>query len=204
MYGGLLNQFQKGSKKAVYPTVRSEIRTFNHPSDSVYFEANNVFHNQLPNRVIVALVDQTAFNGSETKYAFGYKTFNMTSIKQLVRGEEYPYRVLELDHTDSSQDLRGYYQFLESTKCLTKRKGNMVRAEEWGTGKGVTLFVFNNAPSEALSSSVLNPPQTGEAKIVIRFGANQGVNLTVLVFGVFENLLEIDGNRRVLYDVTRP
>ena len=45
---------------------------------------------------------------------------------------------------------------------------------------------------------------TGEVKIVIRFGANAGVNLTVLVYGEFENLLEIDGNRTVLYDVTRP
>ena len=77
VYRGLLNKFQKGSKKAVYPTVRSEIRTFNHPNDSVYFEANNVFHNQIPNRVIVALMDQTAFNGSDTKYAFGYKTFTV-------------------------------------------------------------------------------------------------------------------------------
>ena len=79
----------------------------------------------------------------------------------------------------------------------------MVRAEDWGRNKGCTLFVFNNAPSEALSSSVLNPPQTGEVKIVIRFGANTAVNLTVLVYE-FENLLEIDGNRTVLYDVTRP
>ena len=70
VYRGLLKQFKKGSKKAVYSTVRSEIRTFNHPQDSIYFEANNVFHNQLPNRVIVALLDQTAFNGSETKYTF--------------------------------------------------------------------------------------------------------------------------------------
>ena len=137
-------------------------------------------------------------NGSETKYAFGYKTFNMTSIKQLVRGEEYPYRILELDHTDSSKDIRGYHQFLQATECLTKRKGNMVRAEDWGIGKGCTFFVFNNAPSEALSSSILNPPQTGEVKIVIRLGANPGVNLTVLVYGEFENLLEIDGNGTVL------
>ena len=179
VYRGLLNQFQKSSaKKAVYPTSRSEIRTSNHPNDSVYFEGNNIFHNRHPNRVIVALLDQTAFNGSETKYAFGYKTFNITSIKE----RKYPYRILELDHTDSSKDLRGYHQFLQATKCSTKRKGNMVRAEDWGQNKGWTLFVFNNAPSESLSSSVLNPPQTGEVKIVIRFGANPGVKLTVLVY----------------------
>ena len=204
VYRGLLNQFQKGSKRAEYPTVRSEIRTFNHANDSVYFEANNVFHNQRPNRVMKALMDQRALNGSDTKYAFGHKTFNMTSIKQLVRGEEYPYWILELDHQNDSKDLRGYHQFLQATECLTKQKGNMVRAEGWGRNKGCTLFVFNNAPSETLSSSVLNPPQTGEVKIAIRFGANPGVNLTVLVYGEFENLLEIDGNRTVLYDVTRP
>ena len=79
----------------------------------------------------------------------------------------------------------------------------MVRAEDWGRDKGCTLFVFNNVPSEALSSSVLNPPQTGKVHLVIRFGANLGVNLTVLVYSEFENLLEIDGNCTVLYDVYR-
>ena len=185
-------------------TNNSSFQNYTHTDDhtirtSVYFEGNNIFHNQHPNRVIEALLDQTAFNGSETKCAFGYKTFNITSIKE----RKYPYRILELDHTDSSNDLRGYHQFLQATKCLTKRKGNMVRAEDWGQNKGCTLFVFNNAPSESLSSSVLNPPQTGEVKIVIRFGANPGVKLTVLVYGEFENLLEIDGNCTVLYDYHR-
>ena len=49
VYRGLMIQFQKGSKKAMYPVTRSEIRTSNHPNDSMYFEANNVFYNQLPN-----------------------------------------------------------------------------------------------------------------------------------------------------------
>ena len=80
----------------------------------------------------------------------------------------------------------------------------MVRTEDWGRNKGCTLFVLNIAPSEALSSSVLNPPQTGEVKMVIHFGGNPGVSLTVLVYGEFENLLEIHGNRTLLYDVTRP
>ena len=79
----------------------------------------------------------------------------------------------------------------------------MVRAKDWGRDKGCTLFVFNKAPSEALSSPVLNPPQTGEVKIVIRFGQNPGVNLAVLLYREFENLLEIDGNGTVLYDVYR-
>ena len=202
VYRSLMTQFT-GSKKVTYPVVRSEIRTYNHAGDSQVFEAHNVFHGQLPTRVVVALMDQTAFNGSVTKYAFSYKTFNITSIKQLVRGEEYPYRTLELNHDNSNKDLRGYHRFLEATECLAKRKGNMVRAVDWGRGKNCTLFVFDNTASGLSSSHVLNPVQTGETSIVIRFGQNPGVNLTVLIYGEFENLLEINSNRTVIYDVYR-
>lgn len=202
VYRSLMTQLT-GSKKVTYPVVRSEIRTYNHANDSQVFEAHNIFHNQLPNRVVVALLNQTAFNGSVTKYPFSYKTFNITSIKQLVRGEEYPYRTLELNHDNSSKDLRGYHRFLEATECLTKRKGNMVRAEDWGRGKNCTLFVFDNTANGLSSSHVLNPVQTGETSIVIRFGQNPGVNLTVLIYGEFENLLEINSNKTVIYDVYR-
>ena len=202
VYRSLMTQFT-GSKKVAYPVVRSEIRTYNHAGDSQVFEAHNVFHGQLPTRVVVALMDQTAFNGSITKYAFSYKTFNITSIKQLVRGEEYPYRTLELNHDNSNKDLRGYHRFLEATECLAKRKGNMVRAVDWGRGKNCTLFVFDNTASGLSSSHVLNPVQTGETSIVIRFGQNPGVNLTVLIYGEFENLLEINSNKTVIYDVYR-
>ena len=119
-----------------------------------------------------------------------------------MRGEEYPYRILELDHQDASKDLRGYCQFLRATECLTKRKGNMMRVGDWGWGKGCTLFVFNNALSGALSSSVLNPPQTGEVKILIRFGTNPEVNLTVLLYGI-RWIWKSTGNWRQLYCAVR-
>jgi len=120
-----------------------------------------------------------------------------------VRGEEFPYRTLELNHDNSNKDLRGYHRFLQATECLTKRKGNVVRAEDWGREKNCTLFVFDNTANGLSSSHVLNPVQKGETSIVIRFGENPGVNLTVLIYGEFENLLEINSNKTVIYDVYR-
>ena len=102
----------KSGKVATYPTVRGEIRTYSHPNDNRHFECNNPFHNQLPKRLIVALMEQATFNGDVTKNPFNFKTFNVSSIKQLVRGEEYPYETLELQHDGTSRDLRGYYRFL--------------------------------------------------------------------------------------------
>ena len=51
--------------------------------------------------------------------------------------------------------------------------------------------------------TVLNPKQTGELRLVIDFGANPGANLVILVYGEFKNILEINANRVVLYDVYR-
>ena len=77
----------------------------------------------------------------------------------------------------------------------------MVLKENRGQDKRCTLFVFDNTANRCLDSPVLNPVQTGEVRLIIDFGTNPGVNLTVLMYGEFENLLEINSNKVVMYDV---
>ena len=189
--------YLKSGKIATYPTVRGEIRTYSHPNDNRHFECSNPFHKQIPDRLVVALMEQAAFNGDVTKNPFSFKTFNVSSIKQLIRGEEYPYETLELQHDGTSKDQRGYFRFLQATGCLCRGKGNMVLKDNWGHNKKCTLFVFDNTANGCLDSPVLNPKQSGEVRLVIDFDANPGANLTILLHGEFENLLEINGNRIV-------
>ena len=190
----------KSEKVATYPTVRGEVRTYSHPNDNRHFECSNPFHNQLPNRVVVLLMKQTAFNGDVTTNPFTFGKFNVSTIKQLVNGEEYPYETLELQHADDSKDLRGYYRFLQASGAFCRRRGNNVLKENWGEEKRYTVFVFDNTANGCLESPVLNPKQTGELRLVIDFGANPGVNLTILVYAEFE-INEINANKVVTYDV---
>jgi len=191
----------KGGRVATYPTVRGEIRTYSHPNDNRHFECSNPFHNKLPNRLVVVMLKQAAFNGTITESPFNFGKFNLASIKQLVRGEAYPYETLELQHDGDSKDQRGYYRFLQASGALCRGKGNMVRKVDWGNGKRCNMFVFDNTANGCLHSPVLNPKQEGELRLVIDFGGNPGENLTILLYGEFENLLEINENRVVIYDV---
>jgi len=59
--------------------------------------------------------------------------------------------------------------------------------------------MFDNVANGCADSQTLNPKQTGDLQLVLEFGAN--VNITVLVYGEFENLLEIDKNGAVLYNI---
>ena len=190
-------------KSAVYPIVRSQIRTYSHPTDDRHFECNNPFQGQVPNRLIVGMVKQSAFNGDIGDNPFTFKKFNLSSIKQTINGEEYPYERLELKHDGNDQDWRGYQRFLRATGCLCRGKGNMVREQDWGHDKHFSIFVFDNTANGCPDSPVLNPKKTGEVRVVIEFGANPGSNLTVLLYGEFENLMEINGAGVVTYDVYR-
>ena len=111
---------------AVYPTVRSEIRTFSMDGALTRFDIPSLFQNRVPDRMIVGLVDSRAFNGSPSRDPFCFQKFQLASIKQIVKGEEYPYETLELVGNNSSKDLLGYFRFLQASGAVCKMKGNMV------------------------------------------------------------------------------
>ena len=48
---------------------------------------------------------------------------------------------------------------------------------------------------------MLNPKLSGELRLVPDFGADQGVDVTAIVYGEFENLLETNNVKAVQYDV---
>jgi len=47
----------------------------------------------------------------------------------------------------------------------------------------------------------MNSKQSEELQIVLKFGAGSGVNITIILYRQFENLLEIDKNKAVFYDI---
>ena len=106
-----------------------------------------------------------------------------------------------LGNSDES-DEDGYRRFLEATGCLRKNKANMVLPEEWGHEKGFCLLAFDNTANGERNSHVLNPRLSGSHRLELLFSAAQGTNITILVYGESENVLDVDGNKAVIYDVT--
>ena len=186
---------------AKYPTVRSEIRTFNMLGTLTRFDIPNLFQNRIPDRMIVGLLDSRAFNGAVTRDPFCFQKFGLRSIRQMVRGEEYPYETLELNHDNGARDRLGYFRFLQASGSWLKKRSGMVKEDEWGQAKGCTLFMFDNVANGRADARTLNPKQSGDLQLVLEFGAAPNTNITVLVYAEFENLLEIDSNGAVLYNI---
>ena len=165
------------------------------------FEIPNLFQNRISDRLIVGLLDSRAFSGDVNRDPFCFQKFGVRSIRQIVRGEEYPYETLQLVHNSAARDNLGYFCFLRASGAGCKKQGNMVERGDWGKAKNCTLFMFDNVANGCADSQRLNPKQTGDLQLSLEFGAGPGTNRTVLVYGEFENLLEIDSSGAVLYDI---
>jgi len=194
VYRNLSVQRHNDKQMATYPTVRSKIRTFSIQGNLTRFDIPNLFQNRVPDRLMVALVDSRNFNGDVTRDPFCFQKFGLSSIRQIVRGEEYPYETLHLAHDNATRDNLGYFCFLQASGAWCKKKGNMVELGDWGDDKNCTLFMFDNVANGCADSQRLNPKQTGDLQLSLAFGAAPNTNITVLVYGEFENLLEIDSN----------
>ena len=122
IYKTMSTQRHNDKQLATYPTVRSEIRTFSMQGNLTRFEIPNLFQNRIPDRLIAALLDSRAFNGDVTRDPFCFQKFVLRSIRQIVRGEEYPYETLVLNFNNGSRDNLGYFRFLQASGAWCKTK----------------------------------------------------------------------------------
>ena len=162
----------KEHKIVKYPVVRTDLRTYVIPTGNTSWEEDNVFLVRLPDRVVVALMRTSNFNGAIDRYPFAYERLNVSSIRQIVNGEDYPYKPLELSNTagqKGSTDLLGYDRLLTALNS-EQDELPIIQPEDWGEGKSCTLFVFNNVPNDRPNASAhRNPPQTGNVRLEIKF-----------------------------------
>ena len=86
------------------------------------FDIPNLFQNRIPDRLIVALLDSRAFNGDVTRDPFCFQKFGLSSIRQIVREEEYPYETLQLVHNSGARDDLGYFRFFKPVEPGVKSK----------------------------------------------------------------------------------
>ena len=75
---------------------------------------------------------------------------------------------------------------------------------DWVQGKICTLLMFDNVANGHADARTLNPRQSGDLQLILEFGIAPGTNITVLVYAEFENVLEIDSNGAVLYNIYQP
>ena len=183
---------------ATYPIRRVECKTFSIPTGYYDTVQENLFMGQVPNRVIVCLVDTDAFNGSFAKNPYNFKNYKITDISLKSDGQEQSGEPIKLDFT-AGTIMEGYWSLLQTAGKVLKDADIDISREDYVSG--YSLFGWDLTPDLG-EDDHFNLIKRGSLRLSIKFGEALPQTVNVIVYAEFQNVLEIDRNRNVFYDFT--
>ena len=81
--------------------------------------------------MIVRMLHTNSYNGNFIYHPDAFLKFQLSSMRQIINGEEYPYRALELTHNSAAKDMAGYHRFVEALGFPNKGEAFMLTPEMW-------------------------------------------------------------------------
>ncbi|XP_026290579.1 uncharacterized protein F54H12.2-like [Frankliniella occidentalis] len=182
---------------AKYPLNRVDIKTVTITQGLRDKTIDNLFMNQLPQRIIICLVDNKAFNGDYKLNPFNFQHFNLNYLQLQVDGTPVPSQPLTPDFPGELYT-QAYNTLFSGTGIHWKDEGNNISWNDYA--KGNTIFAFDLSPDLSASKPHWNLQRHGTLRLDLRFAAPLPNPINVICYAEFENLLQIDRNRNVIID----
>ena len=175
---------------AKYPIDRVLTKVYSIPKGNMSFIQDNIFVGQMPKRLVIACVDNDAFNGSYKKCPFEFKHYFINFIGVYVDGQPMPHSPLQ-PNFEKSNFIRAYNNlFLQS-------EGRYLSRSDFA--QGYSLFLFNLSP-DLCDGPHMNLVRHSNLRLEIKFSKPLEQTISVLVYAEFENIIEINKERNILYD----
>lgn len=184
---------------AIYPIRRAECKSFIIPGGNPSLQKDNIFNGLVPKSFVFGLVESVAFNGGLKKNPFNFQHFNLSSLGITVNGESIPFKPIQLSFgAANSRFIEAFLTQFSGTGKMYYNRGNDISREEFPNG--FALYAFDLTPDMCGSSSHFNPVQKGNLSIDIQFSAAPVQAVNLVCYGEFENIIQIDSERNVIYD----
>lgn len=189
---GYAQALQHGTAK--YPITRVELKSFAIPMGSWNINRDNIFLGSLPRRIVLGMVDSGAFNAEYGKNPFNFQHFNTNFLGVYIDGEQLPFKPLEPNFATG----RYIDSYLTLFSCLEKGSNGITRE---AYPKGFTLWAFDFTPDLDCGDH-LNLVKQGNLRVEIRFAQALATSVNCVILAEFDNIVEIDKDRNVVYDYT--
>ncbi|KAM8972047.1 uncharacterized protein F54H12.2-like [Pelodytes ibericus] len=184
------------SGNAKYTIERASMKGLSVPAGSRVCNQENIFLGQIPKMVILAFVNNEAFSGAYDSNPLCFKHHNVNFAALYLEGEQIPAKPFQPDF-EHSNAVREYMSFLLLAQKNCGDSGIIINREEFVDG--YTLFAFDLSPDQECSSH-FSLIRSGNLRAEIRFSRALERTVNLIVYGLFENIIEVNQRREVLYD----
>ena len=181
---------------ALYPIRRVDCKAMSIPAGQMTFSPDDIFLGQVPIRLLLTLVENTAFNGSYKKNPFRFQHFDASQVGVYVNGESTPSKALQLNY-DQSQYLMGYMSLFHGTGQLFHDKGLQISRDEYPNGYCMYAFDLSPDLSSGTHTSLI---KQGNLRVGLQFAKPLPTMVNLILYAEFDSVIEIDHNRNVTFN----
>lgn len=176
---------------AKYPMVRSEVKPFAISAGKQTCSIDSAYFGELPNRAMIMMVDEDAYNGSIKKNPFNFKHNNIRNITITYNGRVIPSKSYNLDFS-TGKTVKAFNDLYDNTgQTGTSEPTLDISRKQFENG--YTIFAFNFTPDMSDGScGHSNLIQRGTMRIELDFRSKLPNPIVVLVYAEFDSLIEID------------
>ena len=182
-------------RKAHYPLTHTQIKTFTASAGAQQVSIDNAFLGPIPERLLVAIVKNTAFVGSASTNPFQFHHYDMTYLVLYVNGVQYPSESLTMDCSSAFGVTRAYETLFSSTGIHHDDRGHMITMEMFT--KGFFILGFDLTPDREADEEHVSLPRQGNVRIEARFKKPLPEPVTCILYAEFPGHIEIDNSRNV-------
>jgi len=170
---------------------RPVCKTFTIPASNLDATEENQFNGQLPTRIVIGCVGNEAFNGAYKKNSFNVKHMNLSQLKVYLDGQP-----LEMNYAHH-QYINAYATLFTGTGKWIRDEGNLISRQDFS--RGYALYAFD-LTADQCEGGHFNLLGHGTVRVDMKFAQALLNIINVIAFAKFENILEIDPSRNVLFD----
>ena len=183
---------------AVYTLTRTPAHARIIPSGVLNHTDTDLFNGLIPQCIILGMVQNDAYNGSLARNPFNFQLFDLNAVRVTVNGEEIAYSVIDLT---GGKKIDGFNTLFSGSGDMNCGRGIDNDRDDWERGYG--LIRQDTTPAGSGHPVHLIPHRGGNVNLYLKFGNPTPTVLNLIVYSEFQNHLEIDRNRRVVYDLSQ-
>jgi len=150
-------------RKAHYPVTLTQIKTFIASSVSQQISIDNAFLGPIPERILNALVKNTAFVRSPSTNPFHVHHYDMKNLVLYVNGVQHPAEPLSMDCSTPFGTSRAYERLFSSTGIHHDYRAHMITLEMFT--QGFYVLGFDLTPDKEADEEHISLPRQGNLRI---------------------------------------
>lgn len=198
----VINGHAQGLKRhnAFYPLIHNELITFTIPKGQQSYTKDRLFPDQAPKSLMIAMVENDAFNGNIKKNPFHFEHFNLNKIALYRDGVCIPGRPFTPDF-DNEKFIRSYLHTIRTMNYYNTDDTNGLTPKMFGNG--YTIYAYDLTPEKDITATYNQGITSKNLRLELFFKTTLPHTINVLLFASYNSAVEVTQLRDVIPHYTR-